>query len=70
MVLPNPENIPPVLGWVCAGKGVCCWGGMGLVAVLVLREGEGDDDLPLDEPPLDPPLAIIMLILCLWMGVG
>lgn len=51
-VLPNPENMPP-LDCVCCWTGGC-WAGMGRVAVVAVLEGDGDDALPRDEPPLEP----------------
>jgi hypothetical protein len=36
---------------------------MGLVAVVALREGEGDDALPRDEPPLEPlPMSLLIIV--------
>jgi hypothetical protein len=46
--------MPPVLG--CCAVWAGCWVGIGLVTVgACLGGGAGDDDLPLDEPPRDPP---------------
>jgi len=65
MVLPIPPNIPVLAGGVWVGVWVGCFAGTGLVAVVAERDGgAGDDDLPLlelplDEPPLEPPLPII-----------
>lgn len=53
MVLPIPESNPPLFCWTwgCMGG---CWAGIGLVAVVAERDGEGDD-LPLDD---DLPIVI------------
>lgn len=50
IVLPIPDNIPPLFCWVWGcWRGACwCWVGIGLVAVVAVRDGDGDD-LPLDD---------------------
>ena len=54
IVLPIPDSMPPLFCCTWGWMGV--WAGMGRVAVGVcLVEGLGDDDLPLDPPPLDLP---------------
>ena len=59
---PNPDNIPPE-DWVWTGV----WAGMGLVTDgACLGGGAGDDDLPLLEPPLEPPRAIWLINIKLW----
>ena len=58
MVLPIPPSMLPL--WrVCPWMGV--WrAGIGLVAGIDVRVGIGDDDLPLENPPLELLLGIFI----------